>query len=114
MKINFTKPQLERFVWINLKFTNKKLLETRTRAFNKLIKEQLAKFSIDAYEFKVLRIIKTAVFKINIKIRDDPDLINKTLLFGLKTFGIIEIEIKRVLVEQRKVLLNALTDKGNK
>lgn len=114
MKINFSKPQIERFAWINLKFTNKKLLETRTKAFNKLIKEQLDKFSIDSFDFKVIRNIKTAVFKINIKIRDDPNLINKVILFSLKTFGIVEIEIKRVLVEQRKVIFNDLTIRGDK
>lgn len=111
MKINFSKPQIERFAWVNLKFTNKKLLETRTRAFNKLIKEKFNEFLIDAYEFKVLRNIKTALFKINIKVKWDSSSINKVVLFALKTFGIIDIEIKKVLVEQTNVYLNDLNNR---
>ena len=110
MKINFSKPQIERFAWVNLKFTNKKLLETRTRAFNKLIKEKFNEFLIDAYEFKVLRNIKTALFKINIKVKWDSSSINKVVLFALKTFGILDIEIKKVLVEQTNVYLNDLNN----
>lgn len=111
MKINFSKPQIERFAWVNLKFTNKKLLETRTRAFNKLIKKKFNEFLIDAYEFKVLRNIKTALFKINIKVKWDSFSINKVVLFALKTFGIIDIEIKKVLVEQTNVCLNDLNNR---